>query len=215
MPRHDDEVELPTVTDLYKQGHLKPSNKPRETYSESINARVSLIEGDITALPVDAIVNAANSSLLGGGGVDGAIHAAAGPRLVAECKTLNGCQPGEAKITKGYELPAAHVIHTVGPVYFRMSAFQAKQTLESCYEECLRVAVENGVRTLAFCAISTGVYGYPQHDAAQVACEQVRKFLATEDGQKLDRVIFTAFTTPDVEAYEKAVPQYFPPAEVS
>ncbi|KAI6782757.1 Macro domain-containing protein [Emericellopsis cladophorae] len=212
MSRHGDEVDLPTVTDLYNRGDLEPSDKPRKPYSESINARVSLIEGDITALPVDAIVNAANSSLLGGGGVDGAIHAAAGPRLLAECKTLQGCQPGEAKITKGYELPAAHVIHTVGPVYFRTSTFQAKQTLESCYEECLRVAVNNGVRTLAFCAISTGVYGYPQDDAAQVACEQVRKFIETEDGQQLDSVIFTTFTTPDVEAYDKAVPQFFPPA---
>ncbi|KAG9251876.1 uncharacterized protein F5Z01DRAFT_626600 [Emericellopsis atlantica] len=215
MPRHDDEVDLPTVTDLYNRGDLEPSDKPRETHSASVNARVSLIRGDITALLVDAIVNAANSSLLGGGGVDGAIHAAAGPRLLAECKTLKGCQPGEAKITKGYELPAAHVIHTVGPVYFRTSPLQAKQTLESCYEECLRVAVDNGVRTLAFCAISTGVYGYPQEDAARVACEQVRKFLETEDGQQLDRVIFTTFTTPDVEAYDKVVPQFFPPAEAS
>jgi O-acetyl-ADP-ribose deacetylase (regulator of RNase III) len=144
------------------------------------DARLKLVRGDITKLAVDAIVNAANTTLLGGGGVDGAIHRAAGPELLAECRTLGGCRPGEAKITRGYSLPARFVIHTVGPVWSGGHRGEP-ETLRNCYRNSLRIAVENAVRTIAFPAISCGAYRYPIADAAKIAVETTTEFLREND----------------------------------
>src|SRR4029077_13812999 len=142
--------------------------------------RVQIVQGDITELDVDAIVNAANTTLLGGGGVDGAIHRAAGPGLLAECRKLGGCRPGQAKITRGYRLPARFVIHTVGPVW-RGGKHGEPETLANCYRNSLQVAIENRVKTIAFPAISCGAYGYPIEEAASIAFKPTRDFLATSD----------------------------------
>lgn len=157
---------------------------------------IKVYQGDITSLKVDAIVNAANRSLLGGGGVDGAIHRAAGKGLLAECRTLNGCETGEAKITGGYDLPAKYVIHTVGPVWHGGNSNE-DQLLENAYANSLKVAGENNVKTIAFPAISTGVYGFPKDRAAKIAINTIRKFLETHD---MD-VTLTAFSRDDAERY--------------
>ena len=150
--------------------------------------KIKIIKGDITKLRCDAIVNAANSSLLGGGGVDGAIHWAAGPELLAECRTLGGCRTSEAKITKGYNLPARFVIHTVGPIYYEHTPEDAKVLLTECYDNSLELAREKGLKTVAFPLISAGVYGYPQREAIRVAVETMK--LYQDDFEELTLVLF-------------------------
>lgn len=174
--------------------------------SKSLNDRVGLIRGDITTLKLDAIVNAANRSLLGGGGVDGAIHRAAGPELYDECRALGGCPTGSAKITNGYGLPARKVIHAVGPIYDPFDHDKSERLLTGCYTRSLELAVEHGCRTVAFSAISTGVYGYPSQDAAPAALGAIRKFLTGPDGDKIDKVVIVTFEMKDVEAYNEFIP---------
>jgi O-acetyl-ADP-ribose deacetylase (regulator of RNase III) len=173
-----------------------------ETLMDQANLeKIEIRRGDITRLEVDAIVNAANKTLLGGGGVDGAIHRAAGPELLAECRTLGGCETGEAKITKGYRLPAKHVIHTVGPVYHSVDAIQAERLLAACYRNSLKLAVQNGIGSMAFPAISCGVYGYPIDDACKVAVDTTLEFLENHPG--LQQVIFILHSTADRDVYAK------------
>lgn len=161
--------------------------------------RIELIFGDITKIACDAIVNAANSSLLGGGGVDGAIHRAAGPELLAECRLLNGCKTGEAKHTKGYRLPAKYVIHTVGPVW--RGGFNGEDALlEACYRNSLVLAANNGIKTIAFPAISTGVYRFPADKAAGIAVKAVLDFLAECD--EIEKVLFVCFDQDTYRIYE-------------
>jgi len=166
--------------------------------SETVN-RMGVVRGDITTLSVDAIVNAANSSLLGGGGVDGAIHRAAGPDLLAECKTIGGCPTGEARITDGYRLPAQYIIHTVGPVFRNRP--EDPKLLAACYRNSLMLAVENSAATIAFPAISCGVYGYPIAAACQVALGETQAFL--EDHPPIKKVIFVLFSEADATVYRK------------
>ena len=167
-----------------------------------METRMEAVQGDITKMKVDAIVNAANSSLLGGGGVDGAIHRAAGPELVAECATLGGCATGEAKITRGYRLAAKYVIHTVGPVWHG-GAHEEEKLLADCYRNSLRIAAERGLKTVAFPAISTGVYHFPAERACQIAVETVREFLAGQPA--IEKVSFVCFDTLTFGLYKKAV----------
>lgn len=164
--------------------------------------RIEIFEGDITTLAVDAIVNAANRTLLGGGGVDGAIHRAAGKELLEECRTLGGCAVGEAKITRGWQLPAKFVIHTVGPVWRGGNAGEAGK-LAACYRSCLEIAAERGFETVAFPAISTGVYRYPLEAATEIAVREVRDFLAANAVPA--RVIFVCFDARTRAAYEAAL----------
>ena len=160
--------------------------------------RLEIVEADITTLDVDAIVNAANTSLLGGGGVDGAIHRAAGKELLAECRTLNGCRTGEAKITKGYNLKARHVIHTVGPGYSDGRQGEP-ELLAACYRNSLALVVENGLKTIAFPLISTGVYGYPLEEATPIALREIKAFLETHPD--FERVIVACFSRKAYDLY--------------
>jgi O-acetyl-ADP-ribose deacetylase (regulator of RNase III) len=162
--------------------------------------KIEIIQGDITKLDVDAIVNAANTTLLGGGGVDGAIHRAAGTELLAECRTLGGCRPGEAKITRGFRLPARFVIHTVGPVW-RGGKHREPETLANCYQSSLQLAVENGLKTIAFPAISCGAYGYPIPEAAQIALKTTRDFLTIQS--RIDKIIFVLCGEDIYDAYRQ------------
>jgi O-acetyl-ADP-ribose deacetylase (regulator of RNase III) len=167
---------------------------------KNLNRNIEIARGDITKQEVDAIVNAANTTLLGGGGVDGAIHRAAGPELLAECRTLGGCKAGEAKITRGYHLPARFVIHTVGPIW-RGGIHGEAETLANCYRNSLQVAVENEIKTIAFPAISCGAYGYPHQEAAQIAVKISRELLTGEP--KIDKLIFVLWSDDIYEAYHR------------
>jgi O-acetyl-ADP-ribose deacetylase len=164
--------------------------------------QIEIVRGNITKLDVDAIVNAANTTLLGGGGVDGAIHRAAGPELLAECRTLGGCKPGEAKLTRGYRLPARFVIHTVGPVWHGGKRGEA-ETLTNCYRNSLQLAAENVVKMIAFPAISCGAYGYPIPEAAEIAVKTAQDFLETED--RIDKVIFVLWGEDIYDAYRRSL----------
>jgi len=165
--------------------------------------RIEVCQKDITGLTVDAIVNAANSSLLGGGGVDGAIHRAAGPKLLEECRTLGGCPPGEALITGGYNLPARYVIHTVGPIFHMMDPGQAERLLIRCYENSLKLAVDKKLFSIAFPAISCGAYGYPIEKACRVAVDAVIRHLQTNI--EIQKVIFALFSDGDKKIYDITV----------
>ena len=163
-------------------------------------SRIQIVEGDITKQRVDAIVNAANTTLLGGGGVDGAIHRAAGPQLMEECRQLNGCATGEAKITKGYNLPARWIIHTVGPVW-RDGQHGEDELLANCYRNCFALAVPHGIRTMAFPSISTGAYRFPLERAADIALSETKQFL--EQNQTLEKIIFVCFGESARDQYQK------------
>lgn len=201
--------EIPTASLLYKLKRLAPAavlTSPSQVFNDTI----SLIRNDISKLQVDCIVNAANESLLGGGGVDGAIHRAAGPNLKKECRTLNGCETGDAKISGAYNLPCKRVIHTVGPVYdieLSRGSNRPEDLLRGCYRRSLELAAENDMKSIAFAAISTGVYGYPSEDAAQAALDEARKFLEKPNNiGKLERIVFCNFERKDEVAYEKSIP---------
>lgn len=221
-------ADIPTISLAYKLGKLAPPSAPTTTGSagrqpgpstpqepsKKFNDRIALYRGDITTLAVDAIVNAANKSLLGGGGVDGAIHRAAGRGLLEECRTLDGCPTGSAKITDAYDLPCRKVIHAVGPIYDGDPHGKSERALSGCYRRSLELACANDCRTIAFSAISTGVYGYPSKWAASTALQTVRQYL-TEGTSLIDKVIFVTFEEKDFKAYNELTPQFFPPVKES
>nr|ODN90325.1 LRP16 family protein [Cryptococcus depauperatus CBS 7855] len=199
--------DIPSLQELWQQGVLKPLASDFSQDS-GINRRVSIWRGDITKLKADMIVNAANSSLLGGGGVDGAIHSAAGPRLLRECERLGGAKTGETKVTMGYNLPSVRVAHTVGPIYARYEPKEAERLLKSCYDSCLSLCREHGGGVIGFSSISTGVYGYPIREATHVALSATRAFL--EKDTSISRVIYVVFSQRDQDVYQELAPIYFP-----
>jgi O-acetyl-ADP-ribose deacetylase (regulator of RNase III) len=206
-------AQIPTLTYLYKAQRLRPSSETFEGSTSKFNDKISLIRTDITKLEVDAIVNAANESLLGGGGVDGAIHRAAGPQLVEECATLDGCDTGSAKITGAYRLPCKKVIHAVGPVYGPTKRLgKHTELLQGCYTTSLDLAAENECRSIAFSALSTGVYGYPSDEAAETAIGAVKGWLEVDEerASKVDKIVFCSFMEKDEKAYEKYIPYVAP-----
>ena len=201
--------EIPTLRHLYATNRIEPSSITKPNANSKYNDKISLIRHDITELKTSAIVNAANESLLGGGGVDGAIHAAAGPELLDECETLGGCDTGDARITDAYELPCDKVIHAVGPVYYSTKRKgMHTQLLQSCYTTSLDLAVQNGCTSIAFSALSTGVYGYPSEEAAETAIAAVKGWLDADEERsgKIERIVFCSFLAKDERAYEKFIP---------
>ncbi|KLT41242.1 macro domain-like protein [Cutaneotrichosporon oleaginosum] len=203
MPTTVDPATLPTIVDTHKEGSsdaYKPDAK--------LNARISIWRGDITKLKADMIVNAANKSLMGGGGVDGAIHRAAGKELLRECAGLGGAETGETKLTKGYNLPAKYIGHTVGPVYGEGRKEKCAQLLKSCYQSALELCAENGGGSIGFPSVSTGIYGYPIRDATHIALKTTREFLEKND--KITRVVYVVFQEKDEKVYNELVTEYFP-----
>ncbi|XP_067170841.1 ADP-ribose glycohydrolase MACROD1 [Apteryx mantelli] len=192
-----------------KGARAPPDETPRFPPAPALAEKLSLLRHDITRLEVDAIVNAANSSLLGGGGVDGCIHRAAGELLGAECRSLGGCETGGAKLTCGYRLPARYVIHAVGPVAGGQPGPTEEAQLESCYRSSLRLALEHRLRSVAFPCISTGVFGYPSEAAADVVLRTLRLWLE-ENAAKVDRILICVFLEKDEEIYRSKLPLYFP-----
>lgn len=208
-------VSVGQLTPWSADEHPEPQNMgdpqqwvPTATFAVSpiLNSKVYCFQGDITSIEADAIVNAANNSLLGGGGVDGAIHSAAGRLLEEECRALNGCNDGDAKITKGYFLPADHVIHTVGPFG---SSQQGDSVLRSCYQRSLDVLKENGLRTVVFCGISTGIYGFPLLRATHIALRTTREWME-QNADAIDAVVFCQFLDKECLVYRKLMEAYFP-----
>ncbi|KAK7033012.1 A1pp-domain-containing protein [Favolaschia claudopus] len=206
-------ADIKTLRQLFHARVIKAAAKARYTPNAGFLDRVSLFQGDITVMEVDSIVNAANRSLLGGGGVDGAIHSAAGRKLVEECETLGGCETGQSKITSAYKLPSKRIIHTVGPVYSRSDIETRAEQLRSCYATSLNLAVEHDLKHIAFPSVSTGIYGYPIEDATHIALDVVRRFCESEESSKLDRIIFVVWSNKDKEVYETLLPEYFPAEE--
>lgn len=182
---------------------MPPEAREKE---QAMLSRISVIQGDITKQQCDAIVNAANSTLLGGGGVDGAIHDAAGPQLLEECRQLHGCNTGEAKITKGYQLPARFVIHTVGPIWHGGTRGE-DELLANCYRNSLALAEQHGVRTIAFPAISTGIYGFPRERAADIALREVKLFL--EMNRSMEKILLVCFAEDSYQCHLQAMKKYF------
>nr|XP_020137473.1 O-acetyl-ADP-ribose deacetylase MACROD2 isoform X2 [Microcebus murinus] len=209
-----DYVPLNTILSWKEEMKGKSQNDEENTQEMSevkktLSEKVSLYRGDITVLEVDAIVNAANASLLGGGGVDGCIHRAAGPCLLAECRNLNGCDTGHAKITCGYDLPAKYVIHTVGPIARGHINSSHKEDLANCYKSSLKLAKENNIRSVAFPCISTGIYGFPNEPAAVIALSTIKEWLA-KNHHEVDRIIFCVFLEVDFKIYKKKMSEFFP-----
>ncbi|XP_036059471.1 ADP-ribose glycohydrolase MACROD1 isoform X1 [Onychomys torridus] len=199
---------IPTWKETAKGVCVKVED-PKYKKDKQLNEKISLFRGDITKLEVDAIVNAANSSLLGGGGVDGCIHRAAGPLLTDECRTLQNCETGKAKITCGYRLPAKYVIHTVGPIAVGQPSASQAAELRSCYLSSLDLLLEHRLRSVAFPCISTGVFGYPNEEAAEVVLAALREWLE-QHRDKVDRLIICVFLEKDEGIYRERLPHYFP-----
>ncbi|XP_067845568.1 ADP-ribose glycohydrolase MACROD1-like isoform X2 [Heptranchias perlo] len=192
-----------------KEGIGEEDDEVSAQKNSKLNDNVSLYRGDITKLKIDAVVNAANKSLLGGGGVDGCIHRAAGPKLLSACRQLNGCNTGESKITLGFDLPAKHVIHTVGPVARGNCDGRLKRQLRNCYESSLKLLETQGLKSIAFPCISTGIYGFPQDDAAEIAVSTIKEWLADKRAL-VDRIIFCVFLESDHKIYKEKMLQHFP-----
>ncbi|PWN43438.1 A1pp-domain-containing protein [Ceraceosorus guamensis] len=202
---------IPTLSSLFKSGRATISRSITSASPSAASAsKIRLYQGDITTLEVDSIVNAANHSLLGGGGVDGAIHRRAGEELLKECRGLNGCDTGDAKVTKAYDLPAMHIVHTVGPVFSKKNPEKSAKELRSAYRRSLEEASKlTDVKSIAFPSISTGVYGYPVEEATHIALSTVASYLNDSDDSQLQNVVFCTFSAEDYDVYLRLAPEHF------